>query len=154
MNVLWFSIALSLFVLPLAQGEDNVIRDENGNLMHCVSGWGGLGTVESGSAGFDANGEVGHPLNVKGLSSLYLTDHSGNAIKWSAEWEVTEGSFPPGIHFNNDSSIGGIPTERGHWIVTLRAYNLQMAACAEGPNPPSFKQQIRFHISGTGKVIE
>jgi hypothetical protein len=151
-RVLCFSIALGLFLLPLTRAEDNELRDENGNVMHCVSGWGG--PFETGSAGFDVNGEVGHPLNVEGLKSLYITDHTGSPVKWSAEWAVVEGSFPPGIHFNNDSSIGGIPTERGHWIVTLRAYNLRMDICAAGPNPPSFTQQLRFHITGSGKVIE
>ena len=99
--------------------------------------------------GTDINGEVGHPLSLHGP-----TAHCPPSGDWKAYGEVISGSLPPGIKFNNDTggdwSISGIPKERGHWIVTMKVSNLQ----CNGESYLGFTQQLRFHITGTGKVIE
>ena len=136
--------ALLCLALPLAYA-DGPIYDETGNPLFYVFGWGGQWNYTS--AGVDIDGEVGHPLTVEGLQ------HNSRACStpWTADFEVAEGTLPPGLKLNTDSSISGIPTERGHWIVTMKAFNIENA-CGR-PSTPGFTQQLRFHITGTGKVI-
>lgn len=97
----------------------------------------------------DVNGEVGHRLYVDGPRAKCLPSHN-----WSANTRIISGSLPPGTDFqSNSSGIEGIPTERGHWVVKLKMDNIT----CEGMNYDqccSFEQELRFHITGTGKVIQ
>ena len=93
----------------------------------------------------DINGEVGHPLTVHGPEA-----HCPPSGHWSAHGHVLSGTLPSGLELNDDWSISGIPTERGHWIVTMEVFDIQ----CNGESYKSFTQQLRFHITGTGKVIE
>ena len=99
------------------------------------------GTVD----GIDINGEVGHPLDVNGPTAL--CEPSRN---WTLDVEVTSGTLPPGLEFGNSWHVQGIPTKRGHWIVTVHAYNFT----CESEKYMGFTQQLRFHITGTGDVIQ
>jgi hypothetical protein len=56
--------------------------------------------------------------------------------------------LPPGLSFSSAYYITGIPTERGHWIVTVELYDLS----ANGRTYNGFQQQLRFHITGSGRV--
>jgi len=51
----------------------------------------------------------------------------------------------------NDGDITGIPTARGHWIVTVSISNIQCNGLIYGTL--AFQQQLRFHITGSGEVI-
>lgn len=93
----------------------------------------------------DIDGKVGYPLYVEGLRANCVP--SG---KWKISKKIiTSGTFPPGISFDgNRSAIKGIPEKRGHWIVRLKVEYLYC-------NDKSFwglEQELRFHITGSGKV--
>lgn len=96
----------------------------------------------------DIDGEVGHPLSVYGPTANCSTG------SWTVNISVASGTLPPGLAVSKESStfgwIMGIPTERGHWIVTM---DVSDNACG-GESYEGFTQQLRFHITGTGKVIE
>lgn len=121
-----------------------------------VQGWNYSSTYYDGVQGnegtavdVDIDGEVGHPVYVNGPTAN--CEPNGN---WTLRIEVATGTLPPGLELVMEGSgygaIKGIPQERGHWIVTMRAYDLK---CNDG-GYEGFTQQVRFHISGTGKVIQ
>jgi len=83
------------------------------------------------TSGIDIDGEVGHRLTVGGP-----TANCQPADKWSSSMEAASGELPPGLAKQSNGDITGIPTQRGHWIVEMRVYNLS------------------FHISGSGRVIQ
>ena len=67
----------------------------------------------------DVNGEVGHRLDIIGPVASCLPSHN-----WSGNSMIVSGSLPPGLALNDASHIIGIPTERGHWIVKMKMYNV------------------------------
>lgn len=95
----------------------------------------------------DINGEVGHRLWVTGPHARCKP--SG---QWTANQRIISGTLPPGLDFEpGNFNIAGIPTERGHWVVNLTLENIT----CEGMNYDQccgFVQELRFHITGTGKV--
>ena len=101
------------------------------------------------ASGKDIDGEVGYPIDVYGPTAN--CEPNG---KWSLDVKVSSGTLPPGIFLSTKSGkygdIEGIPTKRGHWIVEMSADNLK----CEGKNVFGFTQQLRFHIKGTGRVIQ
>ncbi len=111
----------------------------------------GKGEGQEGTAGdADINGEVGHPLYVSGPSGSCLPSHN-----WTLNMEVATGALPPGLEIvqvggSDYGAIKGIPTKRGHWIVTMHAYNFT----CDDKGYMGFTQQVRFHITGTGEVIQ
>ena len=96
-------------------------------------------------SGIDIDGEVGHPVFVNGPRA-----NCQPGGDWSLGTEVSDGELPPGLTKGSGGTIEGIPTSRGHWIVEMRAYNLK----CQGNNYMGFSQQLRFHISGSGRVIQ
>ena len=131
----------------------------------------GVSGHEGTAEGIDINGEVGYPINPNGdVSGPCATSHGGNspcyvgsplsaedpAIRdqWLYDFEVVSGKLPPGVSILTDRNqygrISGVPTERGHWIVTMKVKNIKF----EGKYYDGFTQELRFHITGTGKVIE
>ena len=93
----------------------------------------------------DIDGQVGYPLVVDGPRAN-CSDGS-----WTVQFSDTSLNMPPGLEMNMATgAITGIPRERGHWIVTLRASLIQCG----GQDYGEFTQELRFHIAGTGKVIE
>ena len=149
-RVIRLPIIIAALCLTASLGyAEELIKDETGQLPQEVGGWGP--GYQCKNAAIDIDGEVGHMLEVQGPRTMCRTDAEFN-IPWSVYSEVASGTLPPGIELNNNSSISGIPTQRGHWIVTMKISNIQNA-CGQ-PAMPGFKQQLRFHITGTGKVIE
>jgi len=100
---------------------------------------------EGTAYGVDINGEVGHPFNVAGPTALAVPTHS-----WYAYYRVLSGSLPPGLTLDDVGGISGIPTQGGHWIVTIECYNMT----TNGTSYLGFQQQVRLHINGGGKVVQ
>lgn len=94
----------------------------------------------------DINGEVGHRFYHAVL--LMNCQPKGD---WDADSYIVSGKLPDGLTFTNSMVIEGIPQERGHWIVVLHVYNVR----CNGETYPNFSsnQELRFHISGTGRVF-
>jgi hypothetical protein len=92
----------------------------------------------------DIDGKVGYPLTVGNPTARVVPRAAG----WNFDQEVVSGALPPGLAFGNIGQIEGIPTQRGHWIVRLRAYNLSSGGQTYG----DFQQNLRFHITGSGDV--
>jgi hypothetical protein len=90
----------------------------------------------------DIDGQVGYKMYITGPRGRCLPSRS-----WSANTSIISGKIPPGLYFENDN-ITGIPTERGHWIVRLRLSNIQCG----GNYYKDFEQELRFHITGSGRV--
>lgn len=100
------------------------------------------------AASIDVDGQVGYPLYVSAPTARCRPGPG-----WSGQSYVETGSLPPGVNLNHEGKIdviGGIPTERGHWIVGLRMANIQ----CNGSYFKDFTQQIRFHITGSGQVVQ
>lgn len=112
-----------------------------------LTGWAGkpYHSYNNKAEDADIDGEVGHPLSV---SHPRMKCVGGDG--WSGESKVVSGTLPPGLTLHSSDDIDGIPTERGHWVVRLREYNL---TCG-GNDFGDFEQELRFHISGSGKVIQ
>lgn len=111
-------------------------------------GWNGAEYISHNQtyAAQDLNGEVGHPLSVYGPYG-----ECGNGSAYSRSMYVQSGTLPPGLHLDSSSgTISGIPTERGHWIVTL----VNTPACGGSVAFATKTQQLRFHITGSGQVIQ
>jgi len=66
---------------------------------------------------------------------------------------VASGSLPPGLVMNSNGSINGIPTQRGHWIVRMQVANATCGGQAF-PNMTAWYSDIRFHITGSGQVVQ
>lgn len=100
-----------------------------------------LGTCSSK----DIDGKVGYELYVGGLRANCVP--SG---KWSTSGSrITSGTLPPGLTFEKGKSvIRGIPEKRGHWIIHIKVDNLYCG----GTSYYGLEQDLRFHISGSGKV--
>ena len=92
----------------------------------------------------DIDGKVGHRLSV---SAPQGRCEPGNST-WYADLKIDSGTLPPGLKFGKSDAISGIPTKRGHWIVNLRYENIKCG----GYYYNDYTQELRFHISGTGRV--
>lgn len=120
----------------------------------------------------DVNGEVGHPLSITG-------PRGGNGCNggWNADTDIASGQLPPGLTMQNSGDISGIPTQRGHWIVTMKFANIRCNGhhfalngapdvfvehqgwkdwdkCVEGGVGYCNLTTIRFHITGSGQVVQ
>lgn len=95
---------------PVRPGDG--IRN-SGKWLHNQMRW--QTTDASGQNNID--GKIGYPLTVRGPT---LDCPSG----WTANVQIVQGGLPPGLSLANDFSITGTPTDRGHWIVTLRIDNI------------------------------
>jgi hypothetical protein len=93
----------------------------------------------------DIDGEVGHRTYVPGPTARCLPSHT-----WNSSYRIQSGSLPPGMDIDNAFNIVGIPTERGHWIVTLELYDVN----CEGGSYQGLTQELRFHITGSGRVVQ
>ena len=141
-------IAAALFLVFTYGYAEELIRDETGQVPWEIGGWGP--GYQCKNAAIDIDGEVGHGLKVDGLHAICKTDDEFK-VPWTASFEVVSGTLPPGLTLNKDSTISGIPRERGHWVVTIKVYNIHNV-CGHA-HTPGFRQELRFHITGTGKVI-
>ncbi len=90
----------------------------------------------------DIDGQVGYKMYVSSPRGRCAPSGS-----WSGATSIVSGTLPPGLYFESHN-ITGIPTERGHWIVKLKLSSIQ----CNGSYYKDFEQEIRFHITGSGKV--
>jgi hypothetical protein len=98
----------------------------------------------------DVDGEVGHRLSLGYPTLLCLP-----ARQWSGSARVVSGQLPPGIHLNPGTlEVSGIPLERGHWIVRLHLYDIGCSGNTYQLKDYLSPVEVRFHISGTGRVIQ
>jgi hypothetical protein len=151
--ILTVSLATILSLVACIPGPGSSYHQENPG-MYGLTGWFGQDAWYNRdrqiniAGGVDINGEVGHPLYVGGPRAR-CTGPGGSNPGWSASHRVTSGELPPGIDFeSNSSGLQGIPTERGHWIVQLELDNVT----CNGTTYAGVTQELRFHISGTGRV--
>ena len=116
--------------------------------LSSLTGWNGAYYDNAGHASaIDINGEIGHPLFVKG-STANCTPGD-----WTANNSVVSGSLPPGVvlgYQGEHGGIGGIPTRRGHFIVTMAKKDIS----CNGKSYLGFTQELRFHITGSGEVVQ
>lgn len=95
----------------------------------------------------DIEGKVGYQLAVSGPRARCEPDRN-----WSANLSITTGVLPPGLSMDSSGAITGIPTQRGNWIVTM---HMGPVTCGGSTyNDAAFDQQLRFHIGGTGEVVQ
>jgi|GEM_PF-5266924 len=117
--------------------------------IYNVSGWNGANCYFPSSAlgsctGIDIDAKVGYKLYVGGLRANCDPDND-----WQTSTKIiTSGSFPPGVNFTSTSIIKGIPEKRGHWIVKIKVNNLY----CQDKSYFGLEQELRFHITGSGKV--
>lgn len=139
-----FAGLVCVVYLALLAGCASDIFQESG--MSNFRGW-NLQPYESIRSGAEVDGQDGHLISVYGPSGKCLPSRS-----WTGRTRHISGSFPPGVHFGGDKSwdITGIPTERGHWVVKLELYNVECGAL----HYDGFQQELRFHITGSGKVVQ
>lgn len=101
----------------------------------------------------DINGEVGHPLFIDSPKGTCLPNNN-----WDYNFRIVSGTLPPGLSMDDiHGKISGIPSERGHWIVRLKIDSVTCNGEAEtafGRPYEATPHELRFHISGTGKVIQ
>ena len=115
--------------------------------LNSLYGWNNQNSTWNGTInvayGIDINGEVGHSLFVSSPTARCAPTGS-----WYSEGVYfISGTLPPGMAFGSGNSITGIPLDRGHWIVKLHLKNIT----CEGKYY-NLEQELRFHITGTGKV--
>ena len=142
-------IATIGFVLACAAANQNTAQQTSG--MYSMTGWKGQNiqydkenNINVG-AGIDIDGKVGHRLFVEGCHAECVP-----GPLWTAHYRIVSGNLPPGMDFApNASDITGVPTESGHWIVQVELYDV----LCNDKNYVDVRQELRFHISGTGKVV-
>lgn len=93
----------------------------------------------------DANGKVGHEVFISGPRALCVPSH-----RWSSSMQILSGSLPPGLSMDSAYNIKGIPTRRGHWIIKLKLYDVECG----GSRYEGLTQELRIHITGSGRVVE
>jgi hypothetical protein len=133
----------------VAPQQRNTYHEPTEPGFYNIKGWGYsyvyfANKDSEGKAGdIDSDGTVGHPYTLGGPTTLAIPTHH-----WTATATIQSGTLPPGLTMNDDFSISGIPTERGHWIVTLHLADM----ITNGVTYYGFTQQVRFHITGSGEV--
>ncbi|HEY0844656.1 MAG TPA: putative Ig domain-containing protein [Noviherbaspirillum sp.] len=125
--------------------------DSSAQALHNIRGWSGASVYFPGNANGTASdinidGQVGYSLSVDAPRA-----NCSVAGGWQAATSIVSGSLPPGLSIESPAPIiSGVPTERGHWVVTLQ---LDPIYCG-GKSFWGFQQKLYFHISGSGKVIQ
>ena len=129
-------IAVTFFLLLSLSVSVKTISADEAGWYGITSGW--------NYSKSDVDGKVGHRLSVSAPRGRCEPENA----TWYADLKVDSGTLPPGLKFGKSDEITGIPTKRGHWIVNLRYQNLKCGDYYYN----DYTQELRFHISGTGKV--
>jgi len=137
-----------VFMCILLFGCKGEVRHVTEPGLYHFTGWGNTRiprTLEGEADPVDISGEVGHAISVDRPSADCI-GKAGEEQHWFAQAGIISGSLPPGLHFGRERrfSINGVPTERGHWIVTLKLYDIH---CGDLTFSAGFTQQLRFHIT-------
>jgi hypothetical protein len=119
-----------------------------------LTGWNDANVYNGVAQDLDVNGEIGHPLTVRQpVANCYVGNRVNNQL-WNVNALPTlaSGVLPPGLSLPTTLplNISGIPTARGHWIVKL---NFSGSTC-NGESHEGFTQVLRFHITGSGQVVQ
>lgn len=93
----------------------------------------------------DINGEVGRPLLVKGPTARCEPGRT-----WTGNARIISAAWPMGISMSGTKDIWGTPTEPGNSTIEVQ---LDSVNC-NGQSYPGLQQQLRFHISGSGKAVD
>lgn len=136
------ALAAALFAGPVSECGAQTFEDIQGwDYKRAYFPGGQIGYVPNA----EINGEVGHELWVSGPRANCSTG------SWQGNFSFVSGELPPGLAMNTHTlEISGVPTERGHWIVTLKDDPLYCG----GASYWGFTQKLYFHIGGSGKVIQ
>lgn len=132
-----------------ATPQQNTYHEPTQPGLYNITGWNNAGVYwptpgQLGTApDVDVDGTIGHPFTLWSPSALAIPTHN-----WNGQAYVTKGTLPPGLSLGSDLKVTGIPTERGHWIVTLELETLY----TNGQSYAGFTQVVRFHITGSGDV--
>ncbi len=128
---------LSVATAGCATAQSKRQRTESPGLYN-LTGWNGWTA--------DINGEVGHRMHVGGPTARCMPSR-----KWSGEQRIVSGKLPPGLTMQLSSGdISGIPAERGHWILKVELYNVKCG----GSTYKGLTQELRLHITGSGRVVQ
>lgn len=137
-------IAVGLISIIGSVPESQYVRDDPPGL-YGLKGWNY--TVCWDECSTDIDGKVGHPLHVEGPRARCKPSSSD----FTARTEIISGTLPPGLTMTmSNFHIEGIPTKRGHWIVKIKLYNVK---CGD-TYYKGFEQELRFHITGSGRVTQ
>lgn len=103
----------------------------------------GLWNVRLPSGDMDA--KVGYPFEA------YVNGACESAIYREAwTYDLTySGTLPPGVTLGRDR-ITGIPRERGTFIIQLKLTN----SVCNGERKQDHEEQLRIHVTGSGKVSD
>lgn len=146
----WFvRCAAGLSVALGGAGVTGVWATQSEPGLYRLKGWNGGGVYQRRADDLDINGEIGHPLSV---SPPTANCRPGGSFT-GTETRIVSGELPPGLAFGYGGHfrrIGGIPRDRGHWIVELAVDRFE----CNGVGYVGFQQVLRFHITGTGRVIQ
>ena len=92
----------------------------------------------------EIDGKVGYKLELAGPTANCVSPSK----KWTSYIRIISGEFPPGIYIEEGTSIRGTPEKRGHYIAVVEMYGIKCNDMDYG----SMKQELRFHITGSGIV--
>lgn len=115
--------------------------------LYDLTGWNGawVNTSTNVANSITINGEVGYQLE--------LAQPTANCISptktWTSLLRIISGQFPPGIYIEG-ASIKGTPEQRGHYIIEIENYDIKCNDTDYG----TMRQELRFHITGSGKVSQ
>jgi hypothetical protein len=151
-----FILIVFLFSLHCAPAKQAQKVEAPG--LYNMTGWNGAyivypNGVDYGTAsGIDIECKKGYPVNVSAPSARAV----GGSNKWNSTNNIVNNKLPPGLSFTATGGITGIPTERGHFIVTVEMTNIYVDGYPPGGTGKkyykSFRQELRFHVSGSGNV--
>lgn len=116
--------------------------------LYGLTGWNG--------AWMDPSTDVANPIEIEGKVGyrLELAGPTANCIspsrKWTSYTRIISGEFPPGIYIEEGTAIRGTPEKRGHFIAVVEKYGIRCNEADYG----SVRQELRFHITGSGIVNE
>ena len=114
--------------------------------LYGLTGWNGAWMNPSTDVAnpIEIDGKVGYKLELAGPTANCVSPSK----KWTSYTRIISGEFPPGIYIEEGTSIRGTPEKRGHYIAVVEKYGIRCNDLDYG----SMKQELRFHITGSGIV--
>lgn len=114
--------------------------------LYDVTGWNGayVSLPAQQASAIEINLEVGHKMNL----ARPTADCVSPTKKWTNYTDIVSGELPPGVYIENGSEISGTPEKRGHYTAVVEQSDINCNDSYYG----SFKQELRFHVTGSGIV--
>lgn len=140
-------IILLVFIITIigsASTKTTTTKQKPG--LYGLTGWNGawLNPSTDVANAIEIDGNVGYKLELAGPTANCVSPSK----KWVAYTRIISGEFPPGIYIEEGTSIRGTPEKRGHYIAVVEKYGIKCNDMDYG----SIKQELRFHIIGSGIV--